>query len=73
MDLCDRWKQNSLWVKSVVFLSVLDDVRFTPKSDHLLRCHEMTLCANTDQSAAQQFDEADPHLNRCPRADHLFV
>jgi hypothetical protein len=30
------------------------DVRFTPESDHLLRRREMTLCANTDQSAAQQ-------------------
>ena len=30
------------------------DVRFAPESDRLLRCHEMTLCANTNQSAAQQ-------------------
>jgi hypothetical protein len=30
------------------------DVRFTPNSDRLLRCREMTLCANTDQSAPQQ-------------------
>ena len=30
------------------------DVRFTPKSDRLLRGSEMTLCAISDQSAAQQ-------------------
>jgi hypothetical protein len=28
--------------------------RYSPKSDHLLRCHEMTLWAKSDQSAAQQ-------------------
>jgi len=32
----------------------LGHVPFTPKSDRLLRCREMTLCANTDQSAVQQ-------------------
>ena len=57
MDLCDRWKQNSLWVKSVV-LDVLDDVRFTPESDRLLQRRGMTLCAISDQSALQQFGEA---------------
>jgi hypothetical protein len=31
------------------------DVRFTPNSDRLLRCREMTLCAISDQSAVQQF------------------
>ena len=31
------------------------DVRFTPESDRLLRRREMTLSANTDQRAAQQF------------------
>jgi hypothetical protein len=30
------------------------DVRFAPNSDHLLRCREVTLCAISDQSAAQQ-------------------
>ena len=30
------------------------DVRFTPESDRLLRCREMTLCAISDQSALQQ-------------------
>ena len=33
-----------LWVKSVV-LDARADVRFAPKSDHLLRRREMTLCA----------------------------
>ena len=31
----------------------LTDVRYAPESDHLLRSSEMTLCANTDQSAVQ--------------------
>ena len=33
-----------LWRISV-FLGVQADVRFTPESDRLLRCREMTLCA----------------------------
>ena len=32
--------------------------RYTPKSDRLLRCREMSLWANRDQSASQQFSEA---------------
>jgi hypothetical protein len=43
----------SLWVKSVI-LGAPADVRFTPDSDRLLRCREMTLCAISDQSAVQQ-------------------
>jgi hypothetical protein len=35
-------------------LGVLADVRFTPESDRLLRCRELTLCAISDQSALQQ-------------------
>jgi hypothetical protein len=42
-----------LWVISVV-LGAPADVRFYPNSDRLLRRREMTLCANSDQSAAQQ-------------------
>ena len=30
------------------------DVRFTPESDRLLHCREVTLCAISDQSAVQQ-------------------
>ena len=30
------------------------DVRFTPNNDRSLRRREMTLCANSDQSAPQQ-------------------
>jgi len=30
------------------------NVGFAPQSDRLLRCREMTLCANIDQSALQQ-------------------
>jgi hypothetical protein len=40
----------SLWVISAVLVA-LADVRFTPESDRLLRCREMTLCAISDQSA----------------------
>jgi len=36
------------------FLTLCGDVRFTPESDQLLRCREMTLCAISDQSAVQQ-------------------
>ena len=32
----------------------LGHVPFTPKSDRLLRCREMTLCAISDRSALQQ-------------------
>ena len=32
----------------------LTDVGFAPKSDHLLYRRKMMLCANTNQSAAQQ-------------------
>jgi len=53
MDLYDRWKQNSLWVKSVV-LNVLDDVRFTPDSGHCADTRRCPLCANTDQSACSK-------------------
>jgi hypothetical protein len=35
-------------------LGVLGDVRFTPESDRLLRCREVTLCAISDQNAVQQ-------------------
>jgi len=34
-----------IWVKSIVF-DTLRHVRFTPNSDRLLRCREMTLCAD---------------------------
>ena len=34
--------------------STYPDVRFAPKSDRLLRCREVTLCAKFDQSAPQQ-------------------
>jgi hypothetical protein len=34
------------------------DVRFTPESDHLLRSSEMSLSANSDQSASQQLEQA---------------
>jgi hypothetical protein len=37
-----------------VVLGVRADVRYYPKSDRLLRRRELTLCANTDQSAVQQ-------------------
>jgi hypothetical protein len=37
-----------------VVLGALADVRYYPKSDRLLRCSEVSLCANSDQSAAQQ-------------------
>jgi hypothetical protein len=30
------------------------DVRYSPVSDRLLRCHEVTLCAISDQSAVQK-------------------
>ena len=43
----------SQWVISVVS-GALADVRFTPNSDRLLRCREMTVCAISDQNAVQQ-------------------
>jgi hypothetical protein len=45
-------------------LSELMNVRFYPKSDRLLRCREMTLCAISDQSTLQQIGEADSQLMR---------
>ena len=37
-------------------------VRYYPQSGRLLRCHEMTLCAITDQSAVQQNTVLFDHL-----------
>jgi hypothetical protein len=49
------------------------DVRFTPESDRLLHCREVTLCAISDQSAVQQnrplFDHlVGAHQAPCERA-----
>ena len=44
-------------------LRLIFDVRFSPpQSDHLLRCHEMTRCANIDQGALQRFGALFDHL-----------
>ena len=40
------------------------DVRFAPKSDRLLRRREMTLSANTDQSALHQIGRLVRSLRR---------
>jgi hypothetical protein len=47
------------WARSTLasFLAPAADVRFAPKSDHLLRRSEMTLCAISDQRAQQHFGE----------------
>jgi len=39
-------------ISSVVTLKTLADVRFTPNSDRLLRCHEVTLRAISDHGAS---------------------
>ena len=54
----------SRWVKSVVS-DLCGDVRFTPESDRSLRCREMTLCAISDQSAAQQNGVLFNHFFGC--------
>jgi hypothetical protein len=49
-------------ISGVVTLKTLADVRFTPNSDRLLRCHEVTLRAISDQSALQQEAGLFDHL-----------
>jgi len=44
-------------------LTLCGDVRFTPESDRLLRRREVTLCAISDQSAAQQKEVLFDHLS----------